>query len=89
MLFRLQVRPTGPPSLVQLDLGGSGGMPDGFPSPVPEPEVVFLASGPVGAKIEEWSSGLDIVLGASAWAHGAVLLIDPSGHRLGLVRRLP
>ena len=33
MLFRLQVRPSGPPSIVQLDLGGSGSMPDGFPPP--------------------------------------------------------
>lgn len=33
MLFRLQVRPSGPPSIVQLDLGGSGSMPDGFPLP--------------------------------------------------------
>ena len=33
MLFRLQVRPAGPPSIVQLDLGGSGSMPDGFPLP--------------------------------------------------------
>ena len=56
---------------------------------LPGPEVVFLASGPVGAKIEEWSSGVDIVLGASVWARGAVLLIDPSRHRLGLARRLP
>lgn len=31
MLFRLQVRGDGPPSLVQLDLGGSGDMPHGFP----------------------------------------------------------
>ena len=33
ILFRLQVRRAGPPSIVQLDLGGSGSMPDGFPLP--------------------------------------------------------
>jgi hypothetical protein len=31
ILFLLQVRPTGPRSLVQLDLAGSGNMPHGFP----------------------------------------------------------
>lgn len=33
ILFRLQVRPGSAPRLVQLDLGGSGNMPDGLPEP--------------------------------------------------------
>lgn len=36
MLHHLQLHRTGPPSLVQLDLAGSGSMPDGFPRTAPE-----------------------------------------------------
>jgi hypothetical protein len=53
------------------------------------PEVVYLSRGPVGASIEEWSSGVDIVLGASLWARSTVVLIDLTRHRIALARKMP
>ena len=52
-------------------------------------EVVYLARGPVGASLEEWSSGVDIVLGASLWARSTVVLIDLATHQIALARKVP
>ena len=51
-------------------------------------EVVYLERGPVGASIEEWQSGIQVVLGATSWARRGVLLLDPAQHRVGIVARL-
>ena len=52
-------------------------------------EVVYLARGPVGASLEEWSSGVGVVLGVSVWARRTVILIDLAKHRVGLANRSP
>ena len=54
-----------------------------------QPEVVYLARGPMGARLDDWSNGVDVVLGASFWKERVVLLFDLARHQLVLGGRPP
>ena len=49
-------------------------------------EVVYLSSGPRGARLEEWPNPVDAVLGASAFGGDAALLLTLANRSLRLVR---
>jgi hypothetical protein len=50
----------------------------------PRVEVVYLAEGPPGARLEEWTPAVDAVLGPSLFARGAVLAVDLAHRRIGI-----